>query len=125
MLVACLPLCASMRSIGGAGRHAITVGYLMSMVFTVAPRMMPAALGRQKLFSEGLMLLALLLTNSGCLIRVFSEIVANQHYASWAWLLLPFSATLELTRVVVFAINMLGTFREPPLLPAAKSKQPL
>lgn len=101
--------------IGGAGRHAITVGFLMTMVFTVAPRMLPAFLGRKKLFSERLMFLALLLTNIGCLIRVSSEIIAYQHYASWPWLLLPLSATLELTGVVFFTINMLGTFREPPM----------
>lgn len=104
--------------IGGAGRHAITVGFLMTMVFTVAPRMLPAFLGRKKLFSERLMFLALLLTNIGCLVRVSSEIIAYQHYASWPWLLLPLSATLELTGVVFFTINMLGTFREPPLLAA-------
>jgi hypothetical protein len=102
--------------IGGAGRHAITVGYLMTMVFTVAPRMLPAFLGRKKLFSERLMFLALLLTNTGCFIRVSSEIIAYQHLALWAWLLLPLSATLELTGVVFFTMNMIGTICEPPLL---------
>ncbi|CAN5637499.1 hypothetical protein BH10CYA1_BH10CYA1_13300 [soil metagenome] len=106
--------------IGGAGRHALTVGYLMSMVFTVAPRMLPAFLGRKKLFSERLMLLALLLTNTGCVLRVSSEIIAYQHYASWAWALLPISATLELTGVIVFTINMIGTFLERPLLEPVK-----
>jgi hypothetical protein len=106
--------------IGGAGRHAITVGFLMTMVFTVAPRMLPAFLGRKKLFSENLMFYALLLTNTGCLIRVSSEIIAYQHYASWAWILLPVSATLELTGVVLFTINMIGTLRQPPLLAVAK-----
>lgn len=106
--------------IGGAGRHAITVGYLMTMVFTVAPRMLPAFLGRKKLFSERLMFLALLLTNTGCFIRVSSEIIAYQHIASWAWLLLPLSATLELTGVVAFTINMVGTFLEAPLLTQSK-----
>lgn len=62
--------------IGGAGRHALTVGFLMTMVFTVAPRTVPAFLGRKKLFSEQLMFYALLLTNSGCLLRVSSEIIA-------------------------------------------------
>ncbi|MFN8550531.1 MAG: NnrS family protein [Candidatus Obscuribacterales bacterium] len=104
--------------IGGAGRHAITVGFLMTMVFTVAPRMLPAFLGRKKLFSEHLMFLALLLTNTGCFIRVSSEIIAYQNLATWAWLLLPLSATLELTGVVVFTINMIATFRQPPLLAA-------
>ncbi len=106
--------------IGGAGRHALTVGFLMTMVFTVAPRMLPAFLGRKKLFSEHLMFYALLLTNSGCLLRVSSEIIAYQHYASWAWVLLPMSATLELTGVVLFTLNMIGTFRERPLLEVAK-----
>ncbi len=105
----------------GAGRHAITVGFLMTMVFTVGPRMLPAFLGRQKLFSERLMFLALLLTNTGCLARVSSEIVAYQYHATWAWLLLPLSATLELTGVLVFTINMIATFRERPLS-ACKSK---
>jgi len=106
--------------IGGAGRHALTVGYLMGMVFAVAPRMLPAFLGREKLFSERLMLLALFLTNTGCVVRVSSEIIAYQHYASWAWALLPISATLELTGVIVFTINMIGTFLERPLLAPVK-----
>ncbi len=105
--------------IGGAGRHALTVGFLMTMVFTVAPRVLPAFLGRKKLFSESLMFSALLLTNTGCLLRVSSEIIAYQHYASWAWVLLPVSATLELTGVLTFTINMIGTFLEQPLLERA------
>lgn len=104
------------RGIGGAGRHAITVGFLMTMVFTVGPRILPAFLGRKKLFSEVLMFIALLLTNSGCFFRVSSEIVAYQHNLPWAWFLLPLSATLELAGVIVFTINMLGMFRQPPLL---------
>ncbi|MBP9089658.1 NnrS family protein [bacterium] len=106
--------------IGGAGRHALTVGFLMTMVFTVAPRILPAFLGRKKLFSENLMFFALLLTNLGCLLRVSSEIIAYQNYASWAWLLLPISATLELTGVILFTINLIGTLRERPLLEEAK-----
>ncbi|MBS2004316.1 MAG: NnrS family protein [Cyanobacteria bacterium SZAS LIN-5] len=107
--------------IGGAGRHALTVGFLMTMVFTVAPRMLPAFLGRKKLYSELLMFVALLLTNTGCFLRVSSEIIAYQHYASGAWLLLPLSATLELTGVIIFTINMIGTFRQPPLLAPSSS----
>lgn len=110
----------SAAGVAGAGRHALTVGYLMTMVFSVGPRMLPAFLGRKKLYSERLMFLALLLTNTGCLIRVSSEIIAYQHYASWAWLALSLSATLELTGVVIFTINMVGTFREPPLLAPPK-----
>ncbi len=108
--------------VAGAGRHAITVGFLMTMVFSVAPRMLPAFLGRKKLFSERLMFLALLLTNIGCLVRVSSEALAYQHYASWAWSLLPISATLELVGVVVFTTNMVGTFFQPPLLAPMANK---
>jgi hypothetical protein len=92
----------------------------MTMVFSVAPRMLPAFLGRKKLFSERLMFLALVLTNTGCLIRVCSETLAYQHYASWAWALLPISATLELAGVVIFTVNMIGSFLQPPLLAPAK-----
>jgi hypothetical protein len=112
----------SAAGIGGAGRHALTVGYLMTMVFSVGPRMLPAFLGKKKLFSERLMFFALLLTNVGCLIRVSSETLAYQHYASWAWAFLPVSATMELTGVVIFTINMIGTFLQPPLLTPATSK---
>ncbi|MCC7527328.1 MAG: NnrS family protein [Candidatus Melainabacteria bacterium] len=108
--------------IGGAGRHGITVGFLMTMVFTVAPRMIPAFLARKKLFSQKLMLLALLSTNMGCVMRVCSEIIAYQHSASWAWLILPLSATLELLGVVLFTINMIGTFRQPHLLDSGSAK---
>lgn len=110
----------SAAGVAGAGRHAITVGYLMTMVFSVAPRMLPAFLGRTKLFSERLMFLALLLTNAGCLIRVSSETLAYQHYASWAWPMLPISATLELAGVVIFTVNMIGTVLQPPLLAPSK-----
>ena len=106
--------------VAGAGRHAITVGYLMTMVFNVAPRVLPAFLGKKRLFSKRFMFLALLLTNTGCLLRVASETLAYQHYAQWAWALLPISASLELTGVVVFTANMVGTFIQPPLLSQCK-----
>ncbi len=112
----------SAAGVAGAGRHALTVGYLMTMVFSVGSRMLPAFLGRKKLYSKRLMFLALLLTNTGCLMRVSSETLAYQHYASWAWALLPFSATLELVGVVVFTTNMVGTFFQPPLLAPIANK---
>lgn len=105
--------------IGGAGRHAMTVGFLMTMVFTVAPRMLPAFFSRKKLFSEYLMFLALVLANTGCFIRVSSEILAYQQIAPWAWILLPISASFELVGVIIFVINMIGTLCQPPLLARA------
>lgn len=99
--------------IGGAARHAVTVGFLMTIVFSVAPRILPALLGRRKLFSENLMLLALLLSSIGCFLRVTFEIVAYQQYISWSWSVLPIAVTLELAAVVLFAVNMIDTFLQP------------
>ena len=41
--------------------------------------------------------------------RLGSEIVADQHYAAWAWLVLPVSAVVEMTAVTGFAIKLLVT----------------
>ncbi|MBX9880176.1 MAG: NnrS family protein [Candidatus Obscuribacterales bacterium] len=102
--------------ITGSARHAVTVGFLMTMVFSIGPRILPAFLGKKALYSMGLMFLSLVLINIGCFLRVLSEISAYENYASSAWLLLPISATLELTGVVIFAANMLVTFLKPPLV---------
>lgn len=61
-----------------------------------------------------LVMLALLMT--GCTLRVTSEILAYQDYAVWAWTILPVSALIELTAVVLFAINLIVTFILPPVV---------
>ena len=103
-------LSPDLPGVAGAARHAVTVGFLMTMVFCVAPCVLPALLDRLKIYSTRLMLIALLFSNIGCLLRVTFEILAFQHYVSWAWSILPISATLELVAVVVFSLNMLRTF---------------
>lgn len=101
----------------GAARHAITVGFLATMVLSVAPRMLPAFLGKKELFNTKLMWWSLILLNLGCLLRVVSQIFAYQGYGQqWAWSTLPVSATLELTAFVIFLINMVGTFLKPPAI---------
>ena len=60
-----------------------------------------------------LAMLALLMT--GCTLRVASEIMACQNYASWAWNVLPISALTELTAVTVFAVNLIAVFLRAPL----------
>jgi uncharacterized protein involved in response to NO len=107
---------AGADGIAGAGRHALTVGFLATLVFCVGPRMLPAFVGRKKLFSTRLMFASLLILSVGCLLRVSSEVLAYQGYASWAWYALPVSATLELTAILVFAANIAGTFMQPPIL---------
>ena len=102
------------HGIWGASRHALTVGFLATMVFSVGPRILPAFSGMRLLFSTKLMFLSLLLLGTGCLLRVSSEILAYQGFAGWAWSWLPVSAVIELTAVTIFAINLLVTFMSRP-----------
>jgi hypothetical protein len=98
----------------GASRHALTVGFVSTMVFAIGQRVLPAFAGMRVLYSPRLMLVSLLLLNAGCLLRVSSEILAYENYWPAAWNALPWSAICELTAVTVFAANMLLTFKQPP-----------
>ena len=108
--------------IWGASRHALTVGFLAAMVFSIGPKILPAFCGARILFSSRLMFLSLVLLNAGCLARVCGEIVAYEGYASGAWAVLPWSAMIEFAAVTIFALNLVLTFLRPPahlMLPAA------
>lgn len=98
----------------GASRHALTVGFVATMVFAIGQRVLPAFAGMRVLYSPRLMLTCLLLLNTGCLLRVSSEILAYENYWLPAWKILPVSAICELAAVTVFALNLLLTFRQPP-----------
>ena len=103
------------HGIWGASRHALTVGFLATMVFAVGQRVLPAFSGMRLLFSTKLMFVAMLLLAAGCLLRVSSEILAYQGFVHSAWSWLPISAITEMTAVTLFAVNMLVTFtRRPP-----------
>lgn len=97
-----------------ASRHALTVGFLATMVFSVGQRILPAFSGMRLLFSTKLMFLSLLLLGTGCLLRVSSEILAYQGFAGWAWSWLPVSAITEMTAVTLFAVNLFATFAQRP-----------
>ena len=101
--------------IWGASRHALTVGFIAVMVFCVGQRVLPSFCGMRVLWSPRLMLVMLVLLMAGCILRVTSEIVAYQNYASAAWDVLPISALIELTAVTLFACNLIGTFLRPPV----------
>ena len=98
----------------GASRHALTVGFVSTMVFAIGQRVLPAFAGMRVLYSTRLMLSCLLLLNLGCMLRVSSEILAYENYWPAAWHMLPWSAVCELIAVTLFAANMLLTFRQPP-----------
>jgi hypothetical protein len=100
--------------IWGASRHALTVGFLASMIFAIGQRVLPAFCGMRQLFSRRLMFGSLLMLNIGCLLRVSSEIPAYEGYSQAAWHLLPCSAILELIAVTFFATNMALTLTRPP-----------
>jgi hypothetical protein len=103
--------------IWGASRHALTVGFLSTMVFAIGQRVLPAFCGMRLLYSKGLMWASLAILNLGCLLRVASEVPAYEANLRIAWQILPVSAVTELTAVTLFAINLSITLLLPPPYP--------
>lgn len=102
----------------GASRHALTVGFLATMVFAIGQRVLPAFCGMRVLYSPRLMTASLVLLNLGCALRVFSEIPAYEANLAAAWRVLPVSAVTELAAVTLFALNLGITLLLPPPRPA-------
>ena len=97
----------------GASRHALTVGFISTMVFSIGQRVLPAFCGMRVLFSPLIMFASLALLNAGCVLRVVSEIGAYEGYMPSLWPILPVSAVVEMTAVTAFAANLLLTFIQP------------
>lgn len=89
----------------GASRHALTVGFIATMVFAIGQRVLPAFCGMRVLFSPTLMFSALALLSFGCLRRVGSEIGAYESYLPALWPVLSVSALIEMTAMTLFAAN--------------------
>jgi hypothetical protein len=104
---------ADASGIWGASRHALTVGFIATMVFSVGQRVLPAFSGMRHLWSPRLMLASLALLMLGCTLRVTSEALAYQGTLSSAWSWLPVSAVIEMSAVTLFAINMIASFTQP------------
>jgi uncharacterized protein involved in response to NO len=100
--------------IWGASRHALTVGFLSTMVFAIGQRILPAFCGARILYSPRLMLASLAALNIGCVLRVAAEIPAYEANVQIGWHLLPCSAVIELVAVSLFAANMALTLLQPP-----------
>jgi hypothetical protein len=96
--------------IWGASRHALTVGFAATMVFSIGPRILPHFGGVHGIFSKHMMFMSLLLLQTGCLLRVSSEPLAYEGLLPFAWKVLPISGMLELSGVLLFAANLLLTF---------------
>jgi hypothetical protein len=82
--------------IWGASRHALTVGFAATMVFSIGPRILPHFGGVHGIFSKRLMF--------------SSEPLAYEGLLPFAWKVLPISGMLELTGVLLFAANLALTF---------------
>ena len=102
--------CDAHGGIWGASRHALTVGFAATMVFTIGPRILPHFSGIYRIFSIRLMFASLLLLQAGCALRVLSEPLAYEGIVAVAWKILPVSGTLELAGVLIFAVNLALTF---------------
>ena len=100
--------------IWGASRHALTVGFLSTMVFAIGQRILPAFCGARVLYSPRLMLASLAALTIGCALRVASEIPAYEANVRAAWHVLPCSAVIELLAVTLFAANLALTLLQPP-----------
>ncbi|HLG98899.1 MAG TPA: NnrS family protein [Bryobacteraceae bacterium] len=100
--------------IWGAARHALTVGFISTMVFSIGQRILPAFGGARVLYSPRLMLASLAALTLGCTLRVSAEIPAYEWNSQIAWHVLPCSAIVELLAVTLFAVNLLVTLARPP-----------
>lgn len=98
----------------GASRHAITVGFIASMVFAIGQRILPAFCGMRVLWSTRLMFWSLCLLSAGCMLRVSAEPLAYGGLWPPAWKVLPVSAIVEMTAVSLFALNIGATLCQPP-----------
>jgi len=105
-------LLPAQTGLGGASRHAVTVGFLATLIFAIGPRILPSFMNGRELYSSALMAASLWVLNLGCLLRVSSEAVAYSTGGT-AWQLLPVSALLELTAVVIFVVNLALTVSQP------------
>jgi hypothetical protein len=102
-------LAPALAGMGGASRHALTVGFLSTLIFCVGPLILPSFLSGRELRSIWLMGISLWFLNIGCLLRVSSEAAAYSA-GGISWSILPLSALIELTAVLAFTLNMVMTF---------------
>lgn len=96
--------------IWGASRHALTVGFAATMVFSIGPRILPHFGGVYNIFSKWMMFFSLLFLQLGCTLRVSSEPLAYEGLFTFAWRVLPVSGMMELCAVFLFATNLTLTF---------------
>jgi hypothetical protein len=105
-------LAPSVTGLGGASRHALTVGFLSTLIFCIGPLILPAFLSGRELWRASWMGASLWILSVGCILRVSTEAVAYGR-GGIAWKILPLSGLLELTAVVLFVANLGLTLAQP------------
>ncbi len=88
----------------GAWRHALTVGFIMTMILGVGYRMIPIFI-RQPLASTRLMLVSAMLIIVGNAGRVTLELLTIGGW-TWSFRLMGITGVLELAALILFAINI-------------------
>jgi hypothetical protein len=69
----------------GASRHAFTVGFIATLIFSIGPRILPSFLNSRELWSARVMRLSLVLITAGCALRVVAEPLAYGGIVGLAW----------------------------------------
>jgi hypothetical protein len=111
---------------GGAWRHALTVGFITTMILGVGQRVVPVFI-KQPLALNGLMLAGAALIVLGNAGRVGLELATAGGWR-WAFRLMGLTGLLELSALVLFALNLVLTALarrrtyspEQPLAPATR-----
>jgi len=93
----------------GAWRHALTVGFVTTMIMGVGYRILPVFI-KQPLASTRLMLVSAGLIVIGNAGRVTLELLTIGGW-TWSYRLMGFTGVLELAALVLFAINIAATAR--------------
>ncbi|MBI2876350.1 MAG: NnrS family protein [Candidatus Tectomicrobia bacterium] len=94
----------------GSYRHAITVGFITSLILGVAYRILPIFNGTE-LYRPGLMRLSFYLLLLGNTLRVVFQ-AGTLVWGHWPYLLVGVSGYLELSALALFGWNIFQTLRE-------------
>lgn len=98
----------------GAVRHALTVGFMTTLILGVGQRMLPV-LDRTVLAFPKLVVPILVLIGAGNILRVSTELATIFTPASYR--IMPISALLEWSALLLFAVNITATmFQRDPLI---------
>ena len=92
-----------------AWRHALTVGFITTMILGVGHRILPVFI-RQPLASTRVMLASATLIIIGNAMRVTLELLTIGEW-TWSYRLMGMSGVLELIALILFAVNLAATVR--------------